>query len=647
MPKILSQVTNSPAVAAEAGAHHYRLVGLEVGMTGNVVSSDSTVQLGTGGETSTAAMPSYMIVDRCYVHGNDVSVGPYRHGIALQGMHMAVVDSYVSNYHDSADAQAVWGTNGPGPFKIYNNFLEASGEDIIFGGQDPAIVNMVPADIEIKRNRVTKRLSWRNVAGATVKNLFELKNARRVLVDGNVFEVTWADGQDFAILIKSTNQEGGCAWCVSEHVTFSNNVVRHAPNAIDIVARERPGVEYPEPVAVNHVKIYNNLIYDIGPSYGASYGRIFQVQGGASYVKIVHVTAEGSSKSLGAYDPTDVNPNFTFQDNIIERGAYGLHASDEGTPTLANNFGPLTATSYRKTLLVNTSDENTNPDPSQAASDTTIASRYPSPCLTPNTACPSAETFVASTWSDVGFVDYLNYNYRLAAASPFKGKASDGKDLGADQDAIEAAVGSPTSNAPPGVMMSDDFNDNARDTLKWGVGTLHDSRFNASVQVAEQTQQLRITTPTGVLGYAGYVTASAWNMVNARASVEVVQTVGSGNDTVFALGTDPNNRYRFVVEDGVLYFQFKVGGGASDSVGVPYDPAQHRFWRFRHSFAANQIIFETSPDGNAWTARRAVAPQFASTALKIEIGSGSFVPSGSTTTAVFDNFKLDADPSAP
>lgn len=47
----------------------------------------------------------------------------------------------------------------------------------------------------------------------SVKNLFELKHAKRVLVEGNVFENNWADGQTgMAIVLKSTNQGGGNPW---------------------------------------------------------------------------------------------------------------------------------------------------------------------------------------------------------------------------------------------------------------------------------------------------------------------------------------------------------------------------------------------------------------------------------------------------
>jgi hypothetical protein len=638
MPKILSQVNNTPAISTEAGAHHYRLVGLELTFASNVTqSTGATVQLGADYESISANVPSYMIVDRCYVHGKDA--GNYKRGVALQGKQMAIVDSYISNFKGDFDTQAICGTNGEGPFGIYNNYLEASGENIMFGGDDPAILNLVPSDIEIKRNLLTKNINWQNAAGITVKNLFELKNARRVLFDGNILDKCWSgQGQDYAINIKSVDQDegGNCNWCISEHVTLSNNKIRNVANAIDIGGRQ--GVTQ----SVNHVKIYNTLIYNLLPTWGHPYGMQFLIRGGANYVKIIHVTSEGSAVIIQPEDNSEVNPNLTLRDNIFERGSYGIKSNSEGTSALSTTFGPLTATSYQKNLLINTSDEPGNPDPTQTATDTTLVSRYPNPCTTPNTACAAADTFVASTWSNVGFVDRANGNYRLGAGSPFKGKASDGKDIGVDQDAIEAAIGSqPSGGGSTGILMSDDFNDNAIDQTKWSIGTLHDTRFNSQVQAAEQTQQLKITTPQGALGYSGYVTASPWDFTNARATVEVLQIVASGNDTVFALGIDANNRYRFVVEDGVLYFQYKVNGGASSSTNVPYSPTQHRFWRFRHNQATDQIVFETSVDGINWVGQRTVARQFANTAVKIEIDSGSFVSSGSTTTAIFDNFKLE------
>src|SRR5205085_8881526 len=62
-------------------------------------------------------------------------------------------------------------------------------ENIMFGGAFASIPNLVPSDIEIRRNHITKPLSWKanepTYAGKawTIKNLLELKNAQRVLID--------------------------------------------------------------------------------------------------------------------------------------------------------------------------------------------------------------------------------------------------------------------------------------------------------------------------------------------------------------------------------------------------------------------------------------------------------------------------------
>src|SRR5439155_1665302 len=76
------------------------------------------------------------------------------------------------------------------------------GENVLFGGADPGISNLVPSDIEFRKNYLVKPLSWRadgsSYAGIhwSVNNIFELKNAQRILVDGNLFENNWTDAQN-------------------------------------------------------------------------------------------------------------------------------------------------------------------------------------------------------------------------------------------------------------------------------------------------------------------------------------------------------------------------------------------------------------------------------------------------------------------
>src|SRR5205823_11244133 len=99
-----------------------------------------------GAEEGTAdTLPHHIIVDRCYLHG-DPRRGT-RRGIALNSRDSAVINSYLSDFKEAgADSQAIVGWNGPGPFRITNNYLEASGENVMFGGADPASDGLVPSD---------------------------------------------------------------------------------------------------------------------------------------------------------------------------------------------------------------------------------------------------------------------------------------------------------------------------------------------------------------------------------------------------------------------------------------------------------------------------------------------------------------------
>src|SRR4029077_3042641 len=173
------------------GANHYRFMGLEITRAKPGVHMRHLVQ-----PQGTAQS---LIFDRLWVHGTaqDETKG----GVHLSGTtNVAVVDSYFSDFHCIAmrgsctDAQAINGGGGGapgGPYKIVNNFLEASGENIMFGGAD---ATTTPADIEIRHNHLFKPMNWRpgqpNFVGSAsndpfiVKNHFELKNAQRVLFEG-------------------------------------------------------------------------------------------------------------------------------------------------------------------------------------------------------------------------------------------------------------------------------------------------------------------------------------------------------------------------------------------------------------------------------------------------------------------------------
>jgi hypothetical protein len=189
-------------------------------------------------QTTLASVPDRLVVDRCYIHGDQNLDN--RHGISFEGSNVTVTDSLVVEIHHSgADANAFLSLNGPGPTLIHNCRVSASGEGLICGGGDPKIVGLVPGDITFTKNYVTVPIEWnRKKFGGShwvVKNHVDLKNVTRLLVEGNVFENMWNDGQDGSSwVLKSNNQESTAPWGGTSDATFRYNLQRNVGSPVTI-----------------------------------------------------------------------------------------------------------------------------------------------------------------------------------------------------------------------------------------------------------------------------------------------------------------------------------------------------------------------------------------------------------------------------
>jgi hypothetical protein len=150
---------STPVLKTAAGAHHYRLMFLDIDGAANL-GYETLVMFGSGTTSVLSELPSNIIVDRVWLHGHPV-LGMKR-GIYLNARSSDVLNSYFEDFFSFSDSQAILGTNGPGPFKILNNHLEAAGENIMFGGEDPKITNLVPSNILIRGNYMVKdEAKWR------------------------------------------------------------------------------------------------------------------------------------------------------------------------------------------------------------------------------------------------------------------------------------------------------------------------------------------------------------------------------------------------------------------------------------------------------------------------------------------------------
>jgi hypothetical protein len=324
--------------------------------------------------------------------------------VALNSATSAVIDSYLGECHGKGqDTQAIIGWNGTGPFKIVNNYLEGAGENVMFGGADPSIPNLLPSDIEFRRNHVVKPPSWKGVW--SVKNLFELKFAQRVLIEGNIFDGSWVDAQvGFAVLFKSSNP-GNTPWAITKDVTFRYNRIRNAANGINVAARPA-GPALP----VTRLLIAHNVMDNINVAPYSGSGRLFQFLGDIQDLTVENNTAIGNGEMLLSFGSLPPMVNLSFRNNVGTRNNYGIKGSGagEGIPSI-NLYA--TGANVTGNVIIGAP-----------------AALYP------------PLNFFPTTTGTTGFINFGAADYRLAPGSSFSGRGTDGKDPGADVAAVNNAI---------------------------------------------------------------------------------------------------------------------------------------------------------------------------------------------------------------
>lgn len=402
MPKIVSPNEQS-AVNTDPQANHYKFVGLEFAPAANAKYVYNLIDLGRGDYTSLAEFPHHLVFDRCYVHS--LGLNRARRGFALNSAETSVLNSHVSGFAGAGDeTQAIAGWNGPGPFHIVNNYLEGGGEVMLFGGGDPSIPNLVPSDIEIRRNYFHKPAEWQGKA--TIKGTLELKNSRRVVIDGNLLE---SSIPMTAFVVTVRNQDKSAPWCTIEDVQITNNIVRHASSGVNILGRDNEA----QSQRARRIRVANNLFEDIFNPNDIAY---FVEVNGADSVTVEHNTAQQAGNIITGYG--EAATNFLFRNNIVQYGSYGVACS---LPGAACAGIPFCQCFPGGVISGNVIADNRN----VSASDP-IEKKFPG-------------NSIVSSFEAVGFVDFAHGNWRLAPGSPYRGKGTDGKDPGVDTAALEAS----------------------------------------------------------------------------------------------------------------------------------------------------------------------------------------------------------------
>src|SRR5712692_5659597 len=452
MAKVQIQTQGNGPFQFASGANHYRFIGLEITRpTGTPGPAGLITISGQGGTVD------HLVVDRSWLHG---ALQDETHvGVNVNGMtNVAVVDSYFSDFHcisrsgACTDAHAVAGgvsDTQEGPFKIQNNFLEASGEAVMFGG---GASTLTPTDIQILNNHFWKPWQWMpgnpNFIGGpdgnpfVVKNHLELKNAVRVLIEANLMENNWGgfSQSGYGILLTPKNQhtQSGlnvCPLCQVTDVTVRYVHISHAGGGIQIAtAISGNGIDGAPALAGTRWSIHDVVLDDLNRKYVGG-GGVFEIMkvwhtDALNTITINHVTAFPDPTSHlmivgNLYYTTAPMYGFVFTNNMVATGQYPVWNTGGGTANCGYFDVPITT--INKCFTTVTFSNNAL----VAAPSAFPPSKWPVNNLFPTTI------------NDAGFVNFNNGNggnYELQANSPYTNKGTDGKDLGADIVGLNAAL---------------------------------------------------------------------------------------------------------------------------------------------------------------------------------------------------------------
>jgi hypothetical protein len=425
--RIKSFYSTEPVFLTAPGAHHYKLLGLDL----MPASGQATriVEFGTTGSSqdTLAEVPSDLVIDKSWIHAEPTQ--DVQRCVALNSKNTDITNSWISECHGRGyDTQAIACWNGPGPYNIVNNYLEGAGENVIFGGSPASIPNLVPTGITIRKNFFFKPLSWYandpSYAGIkwSVKNLFELKNSRQVVIDGNIFENTWTDAQAGRAIVFTPRPSDSGTWAVIEDVQFTNNIVRNVGSGMLILGADEPPA--PTETRLRRVRVANNVWVVDGPRFGSN-GFFLTVINRTEDVTIEHNTAIQTGNIIGSdYAP---NIRFVYRDNISRHNEYGIIGGGHsvGNDSIAYYFPGSVVTANLIAKEVN--------------APWNVELIYPT------------GNFAPASLDALGFVDWRNGNYRLASSSVYKGVGTGGTDPGCDIDQLNAALGGsfPTPSPTP------------------------------------------------------------------------------------------------------------------------------------------------------------------------------------------------------
>lgn len=436
-------------------AQYVKFIGIEFTSADDMNSGDSAsldlIRIAAAGTiTTTANLPNYIEFERCFIHGS--FAGEIRNGILAGGRNFLIVDSWISEIKMAAtETHAIAFYNGPGPYTITNNWLEATAIPLLTGGGTQSVddITFMPANITITKNTFNKPRKWFSLDGNYVgtaytnKNMLEFKVADGATVTRNYFQGNYFGanndqaGHAVAFNIRLPNGSSSSTYAVTEDVTFQDNWINGTLGGLSVLGTDS---NYSNTGIVRRLTATNNLVTDVGCRW--SYVGCVVNSVGPQHYRIIN----GGQQLSYTNNTMTGDPNETYM---------YMNAGDSGHPdvqgvTFNNNLGPNGGYQWRTGGLgANELSINGQFDNATYAVDVR-GNAFPGGASTNWDGCTGGKLCGSnvypsvSDWNTNAAVLWLNTwdnDYSLRSSSAYRSNGLSGARMGVDMSTIPRIYG--------------------------------------------------------------------------------------------------------------------------------------------------------------------------------------------------------------
>jgi hypothetical protein len=443
---------------------------------------------------------SNIVISQNLIQGLGYPNRLYTISFDYDGMNNGYVNNYFSDLTDwsyGEGTQAFVAQKGPGPLFFVGNKLERYAGNILHFSDDGG-PNRVRGDELVSRNLFKQDFSLclNLIPGgnSTIdyggRQPVEWKAGHRILMEGNIFDQNWFHHASSVVVFTSVEYHGSGI----TDVTYRYNTIKHSFGGV-IMGDSTQGANF-QTAPDNRFDFHDNIFYDIKGYYAASNantgafmaspnssrreyaGMVVQSLGDGEDQRFNHNTifdVDGSVGNIirgGSYaEGVELKDNILFIDSVLGGGGINLNhgfSSESGGPVVDgidpchSSVGQAFLTCHYRNI-----DIANNVLLSDAYSASTLSGGGTNTAWFPGSGwiIPTDPTSPGQIgWRKSTTPQLLNFaypsvdfelknisNYVSGSTGPNAHRASDGKDIGADLLALQAAQGKVTYNGTSGI----------------------------------------------------------------------------------------------------------------------------------------------------------------------------------------------------